>query len=269
MDYEVKDFSKDVLQASFTKPVLVDFWAKWCAPCRILGPVLERLASSSDDWTLVKVNSDEHPELSAKYGIRSIPNVKLFSKGEVINEFVGALPEHAVKQWLTKNLPNKYDSLLNDVESLINSKQITKARQILEQIIKNDKNNLQAKIKLASLILFDEPDNALTLVSDIEEPNEFEEKLNAVKTIASIIRSNDHNPNENSDTVKIYMTALEQLRNKQFDLALENFIEIIKQDRFFKEDIARKVCIAIFKYLGEEDPISLKYRREFGRALYV
>src|SRR3989337_2363764 len=79
MNHEVKDFSTDVLQASFNKPILVDFWAEWCGPCRVLGPSLERLAAKNNgEWSLVKVNSDENPELSAEYGIRSIPNVKLF-----------------------------------------------------------------------------------------------------------------------------------------------------------------------------------------------
>ena len=80
------------------KPVLVDFWAEWCGPCRVLGPIIERLAAKNNgEWSLVKVNSDEYPEVSAQYGIRSIPNVKLFSKGKVINEFVGALPEPSIR----------------------------------------------------------------------------------------------------------------------------------------------------------------------------
>src|SRR4030042_5510506 len=112
MDYEVKDFSVDVLQASYNKPVLVDFWAEWCGPCRVLGPTLERLAENNNDWSLVKVNSDENPELSTQFGIRSIPSVKLFSKGKVINEFVGALSEPAIIDWLKRNVPNKYQELL-------------------------------------------------------------------------------------------------------------------------------------------------------------
>src|SRR4030042_5521988 len=112
MDYEVKDFSTDVLQASFNKPILVDFWAEWCGPRRVLGPSLERLAAKNNgEWSLVKVNSDENPELSAEYSIRSIPNVKLFYKGEVINEFVGALPEQAIIEWLKKNIPGKPQDL--------------------------------------------------------------------------------------------------------------------------------------------------------------
>lgn len=99
-------FNEDVIETSRTKPVLVDFWAPWCAPCRVLGPTLERLAKESGgSWRLVKINADSHPQLVRQYGIRGIPAVKLFVDGEVVDEFVGALPERAVRQWLDKALP--------------------------------------------------------------------------------------------------------------------------------------------------------------------
>ena len=99
-------FNVDVIEMSHKKPVLVDFWAPWCGPCRILGPTLEKLARESKGaWRLVKINSDQHPDLVREYGIRGIPAVKLFVDGKVVNEFVGALPEHALKRWLEEALP--------------------------------------------------------------------------------------------------------------------------------------------------------------------
>jgi len=149
MDYEIKDFSIDVIQASHNKPVLVDFWAEWCGPCRVLGPVLERLAEKSNgEWLLVKVNSDEHPELSAKYGIRSIPNVKLFHKGKVVNEFVGALPEPAIKEWLKKNIPSKFQDMLTHAEALLSSGDENEAQQIFNEVLEHDPKNSRAKIHL-------------------------------------------------------------------------------------------------------------------------
>lgn len=99
-------FQREVLDKSCNKPVLVDFWAEWCAPCRVLSPVLEKLARDSKGaWRLVKINSDRQPELSRRYGVRGIPAVKLFVDGDVHAEFVGALPEHEVKKWLSEHLP--------------------------------------------------------------------------------------------------------------------------------------------------------------------
>ena len=99
-------FKKEVLDKSEEKAVLVDFWAEWCGPCRALSPILEKLARDNKGaWRLVKINTDRQPELSRRYGVRGIPAVKLFRNGQVQAEFTGALPEHAVRQWLDEHLP--------------------------------------------------------------------------------------------------------------------------------------------------------------------
>lgn len=101
-----ENFQKEVVEKSFDKPVLVDFWAPWCGPCRIIGPTLEKLArESAGTWRLVKINTDKHAEISQQFRIRGIPAIKLFVNGEVVNEFVGALPEHAIRKWLDQALP--------------------------------------------------------------------------------------------------------------------------------------------------------------------
>lgn len=108
IDKELIDFQSDVIEASKTTPVLVDFWAEWCGPCVQLSPTLEKLAEEAgDSWTLLKVNTESQPELAAEYGIRSIPNVKLFVNGEISGEFVGALPEEEIKRWLESNIPDQ------------------------------------------------------------------------------------------------------------------------------------------------------------------
>lgn len=270
MKYELKDFSTDVIQASFTKPVLVDFWAEWCGPCRILGPVLEKLADQNNgDWTLVKINSDDYPEISAEYGIRSIPNVKLFYKGEVINEFVGALPEHLIKEWLKKNIPSKFDSMLTQAKTFLSDSKEEEAQKIIQEILRQEPSNHNAKLILTQIILFQNPERAIQIAEEIEETKDNEEFLNAVRTIALLISRDNRQNLQDTPTKKLYIDAVEQLRSKQFASAIEKFIEIIRTDRFYADDIARKACIAIFKYLGEEHEITIKYRRDFSSALYI
>lgn len=98
-------FEKDVIEASRDKPVIVDFWAAWCNPCVILKPVLEKVSEEyKDKVTLTKINVEEHQEQASKLGVMSIPSVKLFKDGKVVDEFVGAQPEDKIREWLDKNL---------------------------------------------------------------------------------------------------------------------------------------------------------------------
>ena len=105
MSYEVTNFQSDVIYRSREVPVVVDFWAPWCSPCRMLGPTIEKLASEAEGkWALVKVDTDQNPDIAAHYQIRGIPNLKLFIDGEVVSEQVGTQPEPVLKQWIEGHL---------------------------------------------------------------------------------------------------------------------------------------------------------------------
>ncbi|CAN5599558.1 hypothetical protein BH23BAC4_BH23BAC4_00180 [soil metagenome] len=100
------DLQKDGIEKSKDKPVVVDFWAPWCGPCRVLGPTIDKLARESQGaWRLVKINVDAHPQLAQEYEVRGIPAVKMFRDGKVAAEFTGALPELEIRRWLDQHLP--------------------------------------------------------------------------------------------------------------------------------------------------------------------
>lgn len=271
MKYDTNNFQKDVIEQSFITPVLVDFWAEWCAPCRILGPVLERLAEKyKDQWKLVKLNTDLYPDIATEYGIRGIPNVKLFHKGKVINEFTGALPEHMIEDWLRKSIPSKFSDMIEKAKKLLAEGKVEDAKVILEQVHNGDINNGEVKILLAKILVYENPKEALRLVESAQLSNHTVELAEAIATMSQLFEKLENQNELPEASIKdLYVGAIKDLKDKNFESALEKFIEVIRENKSYDDEGARKACIAIFKYLGEEHETTLKYRREFGRALYV
>jgi len=269
MNYEVNDFQKDVIEKSFDKPVLVDFWAEWCAPCRMIGPILEKLAEENKDyWELVKVDTDKNQQVATKYGVRGIPNVKLFRNGEVINEFTGALPEPAIKDWLKKSIPSKFTDRIEQAKVLLKTGNISDAKIILEDIHSGDVNNSEVKVLLAKILLFEDQKEAIRLTQNVDSELNNIELAEAIGTLAELLKRDSKNLAE-SEVREKYTSAINDLRKKDFDSALEKFTEVIRTDRTYDDDGSRKACIAIFKYLGEDHETTLKHRRDFGSALYI
>src|SRR5512135_2116050 len=117
IDVSQADFEQKVVAASYQHPVVVDFWAPWCAPCKVLKPILEKLAEEyGGKFLLAKVNSDENPEIAARFAVRGIPAVKALVDGQVVNEFTGALPESAVREWLDKIIPSPAEELRREAQ---------------------------------------------------------------------------------------------------------------------------------------------------------
>jgi putative thioredoxin len=270
MSYDVSDFRSQVLERSDETPVLVDFWAQWCVPCRALSPILERLeAKAGDAWVLAKVDIDRHQEAATSYGISSIPNVKLFHGGKVIGEFVGALPEFEIKQWLKKYLPDRNGAKLESVTLLLHEGKRTEAERMLQNILREDPGNQRAKAMLAVCLIFTDPSEALRLIENIDDPKTLE-TVEAIKTLARLIGlAADASSLPASAMREEYLQAADELRGEQFDQALEHFIRVIREDRYFDDDGARKACIAIFRILGEDHPTTQQFRRAFSGALYV
>jgi putative thioredoxin len=271
MEYEVQDFDVDVIKRSRTVPVLVDFWAEWCGPCRTLGPVLERLAGKANGrWVLAKVDTDHSQEVAARYGIRSIPNVKLFVDGEVTNEFTGALPESAVVQWLERALPDPLRNEIARAEELLRSGRVLEAQAALATVIAQSPDHERARVVLAGTFLESAPGKAIELLRGIEEDSKEFPIADAIRTFAAMTHKLERPDELPAHPVRgMYLEALHALGRREYDLALEKFIEVIRTDRDYDDDGARKAVVAVFKVLGEESPITRKYRRIFSSALFV
>jgi len=270
MGYDVHDFEKEVIERSKEIPVLADFWAQWCVPCRTLSPVLEKLAGAeSGRWVLAKVDTEEHPEVVASYGISSIPNVKLFMGGKVETEFVGALPEHQIKRWLEKAVPGGEAKKVAEAKDLLAGNRTGDAQVLLEEVIAREPGNQPARVLLAHTLIFTDPEKAAELSRDITDPAH-SEMAEALQTFSRLF-SLGQNLTELADrpVKQTYLAATRDLRLQNYEAALLKFIEVIRIDRYYDDDGSRKACIAIFKFLGEENGITLAHRREFTGALYV
>ncbi|PID57774.1 thioredoxin [candidate division KSB3 bacterium] len=271
MSYEIHDFRKDVIERSYNTPVLVDFWAEWCAPCRILGPTLEALAAQAGgEWGLAKVNTEVHRELAAEYGIQSIPNVKLFVDGEVRDEFVGVMPEETIRKWLKNALPSKFRQQIAEARSLLSQDRLEDAKAVLQDVLEQDNGNEDARVLLATALLFSDYSDAAERVKDISPASDFAQAADAITTIAELFELRRHIETlPESDVKEDFVEGLNLLYRREFDGALTKFITVLSVRRSYHDNAAKKACVAIFNFLGQDHEISQKHRRDFSSTLYA
>ncbi len=260
-------FQEQVFERSHQIAVVVDFWAEWCGPCRFLGPVIEKLAGeSSGKWELIKVNTDESPEIATNFQIMSIPAVKMFYQGKVIAEFVGALPEYQIIDWLNQHLPDENKELLAVILSQLQEKETyEQALNELKLFVISTPDNKEATIALAKEIVNSDPEEAKKLVGDIKLGEPFYEEASDILSLANLESCIEH---AEEPIATFLRAAHEQAKHRHWDLALSYLIQSLEKDKHFCDDISRKAIIAIFHFLGEQHEITKKYRPKFSMALY-
>ena len=268
--FDTDNFDVDVIRRSREKPVLVDFWAAWCGPCRVIGPVLERLADQNgDDWELRKLDTEKHPAVARQYRITSIPAVKLFVDGEVKDEFVGALPEQVIVQWLKKALPSKFREQLKRAEALLAERTFGEAHYLLSEVLEHDPDDPHGIALMAQVELYSNPAKAAEKADRIPLGSERFETAEAVKSLSrlfGLLEAPDALPD--APVKQHYLEAIRLLRNGENAAALEAFIDVIRRNRYYDDDGARKAVIAVFKLLGEDHDTTKTYRNPFANALY-
>ena len=272
-------FERDVLEASAKVPVLVDFWAPWCAPCRALKPILEKLAGEyQGKFLLAKVNSDEHPQLSARFGVRGIPNVKAFVDGKLADEFTGALPESGVRAFIGRLIPTPGEKLRRTALALIAQGDFDEAERNLRSALELEPANHPLRLDLVELLLAKNSHaEAEALFAPIPE-RERDERADKLYSLLALWKKSQELPSiaelesrlaANPDDLQSRLALGERLiAAKRVEPALAALLEVVRRDRGALRGSARKLMVDVFSLAEDQTELVSTYRKLLAGALY-
>nr|VFJ49808.1 MAG: putative thioredoxin [Candidatus Kentron sp. FM]VFJ71893.1 MAG: putative thioredoxin [Candidatus Kentron sp. FM]VFK18521.1 MAG: putative thioredoxin [Candidatus Kentron sp. FM] len=280
-DVDERNFPEIVLENSRRMPVLVDFWAAWCAPCRMLAPVLEKLAEEFGGTFLVaKVDTDEQRQLAAEYSVQSLPTVKVFRNAAVVEEFLGAQPEGVIRQVLDRHVERESDRMRTHAMALHEQAKTEEGIRHLRDALAMDPANERIFPDLARLLLaqghFTEVEALLQGLpvnrqpdADIKEIRIQLEFARIAGNAPPVTELEDRVAKAPGDCEAHYQLGARKVMTGDYETAMNHFLEIMRRDRRFREDAGRKALVDTFALIGEGDPsLVSRYRSLMSSMLY-
>lgn len=281
LEANAQNFEQVVLANSYQVPILVDFWADWCQPCQMLMPILSKLADEYQGaFALVKVNSDENQELAAQFGVRSLPTVKVFKNGEVVDEFMGVQQESEIRALIDKHRVRPTEPYRQQALELHRNGELDNAVALMTQVIEHEPDFYEAVGELAGMLLEQgETEKAEQVMQSIPEgalpENLMQSMQNAAKMAALQAEASGEDTSEleqklaaNPDDLEA-MLALAKIRVAQgrTEEGLMLYLGVMQRDRGFQDDAGRQGLLDTFELLGD-DPLVKKYRGKMFSLLH-
>jgi putative thioredoxin len=284
-DTTTADFRQDVLVESMQQPVLVDFWAPWCGPCKQLTPVLEKaVRAAGGKVKLVKMNIDEHPQIAGQLGVQSIPAVFAFQRGQPVDGFMGALPESQIKSFIERLVgplgPSAVEEILAEADELAASGDLAGAAELYAAVLSQDPENAPALAALVKLHVelgdIDGAKQFLAMASAAKANDpaiagaraaiELAEQAGALGDLADLQRRVEANPLDHQARFDL---AVALNGRGQREEAANHLLEIVRRDRNWNDDGARKQLVQLFEAWGPTDEMTLAGRRRLSSILFA
>jgi len=264
------DFEYQVIAYSQHVPLVVDFWAEWCVPCRTLGPMLERLClEAGGSFRLAKVNVDQNPNLAFRYNVRSIPSVKAFRDEKIVLEFTGLQSEPKLKEWLRALAPSSTDLLLEKGLSLISEGEWVSAMTAFQEVLKERPDSAPAMLGLAkSALAQGQVEEAQRILQSFPPSREFAKAETLLQLIQALIRLKNSENHHDNPLEAAYQRALRLVLRGNFAASLDGLLDILRDDKHFRDGEVRQVILGLFELMGEEHPLTHQYRQELASVLF-